>query len=156
LKWQVSGHGLVGVVGAKQGCGCPIKMTWYEGAPAVGRELKTLVENISAVRMFIASCSGLKLDGDPCVLDPGIGVRGVAKFPWVLWLIPGNLARISAAQVRELEAAGYGPEQQKRHQDFLRQELYTQYPEFVPKRKHAEKARKFRAVPSGRRRFLGG
>lgn len=155
MKWQVSGMGLVGAVGAKPGCGCPIKIVYPGGYPSSGLTLKALVTNLTAIRMFVASLSGITFDGDPCLLEPG-EVRGATvKVPWVLWLIPGNLARISAAQVRELEAVGYDKQQQQRHQDFLRDEMFAKYPEFKPKRTLAEKVKRRRVVPppSGKRRM---
>jgi hypothetical protein len=157
LKWQVSGHGLVGAVGAKQGCACPVRVTFTGGNPAVGCSLPAVFVCTATVRMFVASASNVLLAGDPCVLDPGASYPGTVKFPWVLWFIPGNLTRISAAQVRELESAGYGPEQQKRHQEFLKQELLDKYPDFKLDRPLRERVKRHRVVPlrEGRRRMMG-
>lgn len=154
MKWQVSGLGLVGAVGAKRGCGCPVKFTYSDGSPSVGRTLQASVTNVTAVRMFIASVSKVVFVPDVCVLEPGQAYGATVTFPWVIWFIPGNLLRISAAEAQELAAAGYGPEMQKRHRDLLRDETFAKYPELSVERPLREKVKKQRSLPvPGRRRM---
>lgn len=156
MKWRVSGLGEVGVAGAKSGCGCPVRVTFLDGRPCVGAVLKAQVLNVTGIRMFVAALSNLVLENNPVVLEPGASCSAIVRFPWILWLIPGNLTRISAKQVQELEAVGYDKKQQERQAAFLREELYTKYPEFKPKRSLSEKVKKHREVPltAGRRRIL--